>query len=66
MLEVFRGEKHIDILKGLKCFKDIKDEIVKKYEEDGEKYYKTIEEYINNYESKILGKTPRESRKKKK
>ena len=62
-LKYFRGEKHIDILKGLKCFKDIKDEIVKKYEEDGEKYYKTIEEYINNYESKILGKTPRKSRK---
>lgn len=62
-LKNFRGEQYIDILKGLKSFNDIKDEIIEKYEEDGNEYYKTIEYYINNYEKIILSKTPRRSRK---
>ena len=62
----FSGEKHIDILEGLKCFVDIKDEISKKYENnaDGEKYYQAIKYYLNNYEKIILNKKARKPRKK--
>ena len=49
----FRGEKYISELDGLKCFCDIKNEIMEKY--DGVDYITQLEYYIKNYE-KIIDK----------
>ena len=62
-LKHFRGEIKVDILEGLTCFNDIKDEIKNKYDKDGEEYYETLEYYLNNYEEIINKKRPRKSRK---
>ena len=50
----FRGEKYINELDGLKCFCDIKNEIMEKYD-DGVDYITQLEYYIKNYE-KIIDK----------
>ena len=63
-LRHFRGEEYIAILDGLKCFNDMKDEILIKYEEDGNDYYETLKYYLNNYEKIIYKKRARKSRKK--
>ena len=62
-LRTFRGEKHIDILEGFKSFDDIKDEIITKYKDDGEKYYDSIKYYLDNYEKITLKKTPKNRKK---
>ena len=63
-LRHFRGEEHINILDGLVCFKDMKNEILIKYAEDGNDYYETLKYYLNNYENIIYKKKARKSRKK--
>ena len=65
-LKHFRGEEHNDLLYGLKCFKDMKDEILEDYEEDGDEYYEVLEYYLNNFENIINNKRPRKTRKSKK
>jgi hypothetical protein len=62
-LKHFRGEEHNELLDGLKCFKDIKDEILDQYKEDGDEYYEVLEYYLNNFEEIINNKRPRKSRK---
>ena len=56
----FIGKKHIGILNGLKCYKDLKEEIIKKYE-DGEEYSQNLEYYLNNFEEIINKKKARNS-----
>ena len=63
-LKHFRGEEHINILDGLIYFKDMRDEILNKYEEDGNDYYETLKYYLDNYEQIIYKKKARKSRKK--
>ena len=58
-LKHFRGEEKIDLLDGLKCFKDIKNDIIDKYEKDGDEYYNTLNYYLNNYERIINNKKSR-------
>ena len=58
-LKHFRGEEKIDLLDGLKCFKDIKNDIIDKYEKDGDEYYNTLFYYLNNYERIINNKKSR-------
>lgn len=62
-LKHFRGEEYIKILDGLICFKDMKNEILEKYEEDGTDYYETLKYYLNNYEGIIHKKKARKPRK---
>ena len=54
---------HIDILNGLKCYKDLKEEIIKNYE-DGEEYSQCLEFYLNNFEEIINKKKARNSKRK--
>ena len=62
-LAYFRGEKRIDVLEGLKCFNDMKNEIINKFKEDGVDYYNTLKYYLDNFEQIINKKKARKSRK---
>ena len=62
-LKHFRGEYYINELEGLKCFNDIKNDIIKKYPKDGEEYIEYLNYYINNFETIINNKRSRKSRK---
>ena len=63
-LKHFSGEEHNDLLKGLKCFKDIKNEIViNDNKEDNVEYYDILEFYLKNYEKIINNKRPRNPKK---
>ena len=62
-LKHFTGEEPNELLDGLKCLKDIKDEIVNDNEEDGDEYYDVIEYYLNNYGAILNNKRPRKPRK---
>lgn len=64
-LRHFRGEIHIEELDGLKCFNDIKNEILDKYSEDGSNYYEVLKNYLIRYEEIIGNKKSRRARKKK-
>ena len=64
-LEHFIGKKYIKELNGLKCFKQIKDNILKEYKEDGKVYIKYLDFYLENFENIINIKEPRKPRKKK-
>ena len=59
----FSGEKHNDLLNGLKCFKDIKNEIIKKIKEDEVEYYDILEYYLKNYEELLNNKRSRKQQK---
>ena len=59
----FRGEIHNEMLEGLTCFKDIKNEIINKYD-DGIEYYNQMKYYLDNYEKIINKKRARRPRKK--
>ena len=63
-LKHFIGEEYIPLLDGLTCFRDIKDDIAEKYDEDGEEYSQAIEYYLNHFETIINNKKPRKPRKK--
>ncbi len=57
-LKNFRGDTGLDELKGFKNLDDfVKEEIVKKSEENGEEYSKYFAYYIKNYEKLINKKT---------
>ena len=62
-LKHFRGENYIYELEGLKCFNDIKSDIVERYPEDGEEYIEYLNYYINNFETIINNKRSRKPRK---
>ena len=61
-LKHFTGEEPNELLDGLKCLKDMKNEIVNDNEEDGDEYYEVLEYYLNNYEAIINNKRPRKPR----
>ena len=62
-LKHFTGEIKIDLLDGLKCFEDIKNDIMDNYEDDGLDYYNTLKYYLNNFEVIINNKKARKPRK---
>jgi hypothetical protein len=62
-LKHFTGEIKIDLLDGLKCFEDIKNDIMDNYEDDGLDYYNTLKYYLNNFEVIINNKKARQPRK---
>jgi hypothetical protein len=64
-MEHFIAKKYRKELKGLKCFKEIKDTILNKYKEDGKLYIKYLDYYLNNFEKIINIKGPRKHREKK-
>lgn len=64
-LEHFVGDKEIEELKGLKLFSELKEEIVKKYEKDGESYYQNLNIFLKEFEKKINRAKPRKKRDKK-
>lgn len=51
---------------GLKCFSEIKNEIIKKYPQDGEDYYTSLKYYFDNFEEIIMNKRARKPRNKNK
>ena len=62
-LKHFIEKEQIDELLGLKCFSQIKDEILKKYPQDGNNYYDNLKFYYENYEDLLDQKRPRKSKK---
>ena len=64
-LKHFNKKKIIPELFGLKCFSDIKNEILNKYPKDGEDYYSELQYYFDNYEKIIMKKKARKKRSKK-
>ena len=62
-LKHFSGVENNDLLKGLKYFKDLKNDIINKYEEEGDEYYRILEYYLINYEDIINNKRTRSQRK---
>ena len=62
-LKHFRGELFINELNGLKTFNQIKDDILKKYPDDGEEYIEILDYYLQNYEEIINNKKARKLRK---
>ena len=64
-LEHFIENKEIDELKGLKLFSELKEEIVKKHEKDGEAYYENLKIFLKDFENKINRAKPRKKREKK-
>ena len=64
-MEHFIAKKYRKELKGLKCFKEIKDTILNKYKEDGQFYIKYLDYYLKNFEKIINIKGPRKHREKK-
>lgn len=64
-LNHFIGKEKIDELQGMKCFSEIKDDILKKYPKDGDTYCENLEYYLNNYEVIIEQKKARKPRKNK-
>ena len=65
-LKHFRGEESNGLLNGLKCFKNMKEEIINDYKEDGDEYYEVLQYYLNNFETIINNKRTRKTRKSKK
>ena len=62
-LKHFRGDSHIIELEGLKCFSQIKNDILNKYTKDGEDYIGNLEYYLKNYEEIINHKKARKRKK---
>ena len=62
-LEHFIGIKQIDELNGLILFKDHKEQIIQKYEEDGELYYQNLEIFLKEFEQRINNAKPKNHKK---
>ena len=62
-LRHFSGKEHNNLLLGLKCFKDLKNEIINKYKEEGDEYFNVLEYYLGNYEEIVNKKRARIPRK---
>ena len=58
----FIGEKEIDELQGLTLFCELKEEIIKKHEKDGESYYENLKLFLKGFENKITRAKSRKKR----
>ena len=62
VVDHFIGKKHIDILNGLECYEDFRDNVVEQYD-DKEFYSITLKYYLNNFKDLVFIKKGRKSRK---
>lgn len=60
-IEHFAGTKQIEELNGLTLFSELKEQIVKKYKEDGESYYQNLEFFLKEFEKRINNAKPRKN-----
>ena len=58
-LEHFIGNRKIDELTGMTLFKELKEDIIKKYEDDGETYYENLQIFLKEFEKRINNSKPR-------
>lgn len=63
-VEHFAGNKEIEELRGLRLFSELKNEIIDKYETDGESYYENLKIFLKEFENKINKVKPRKKKKK--
>jgi len=61
-LNHFSGNKLIDELNGLTLFSELKDQILTKYEKDGESYFKNLEKFFKEFEQRINNAKPRQKK----
>ena len=52
-MEHFIGDKQIQELNGLTLFKELKDDIIKKYGKEGETYYENLRIFLKGFENRI-------------
>lgn len=52
-VEHFIGKKQIEELNGLTLFSELKENIIEKYEDDGETYYENLKIFLKEFEYKI-------------
>ena len=64
-VEHFVGNKTIEALNGMKLFSDLKEQIINKYEEDGESYYENLKIFLKGFEDRINRAKSRKKRTKK-
>ena len=57
-------EHLIEELRGLRLFSELKEEILKKYEKDGENYYNNLQIFLKDFENRVNKAKPRKKRKK--
>ena len=58
----FIGEKEIEEFQGLTLFCELKEEIIKKHEKDGESYYENLKLFLKGFENKITRAKSRKKR----
>ena len=58
----FIGDKEIEELNGLTLFSELKEEIIKKHEKDGESYYENLKLFLKGFENKITRAKSRKKR----
>ena len=58
----FIGNKNIEELNGLTLFNELKEEIVNKYDNDGESYYENLRLFLIDFENKIIRAKSRKKR----
>ena len=63
-VEHFIGNKNIVELNGLILFSELKEQIISKYDKDGETYYETLRLFLQEFENKIKRAKPRRKKKK--
>ena len=63
-VEHFIGNKNIVELNGLILFSELKEQIINKYDKDGETYYETLRLFLQEFENKIKRAKSRRKRKK--
>lgn len=63
-LNHFCGKAYFNELEGLKSFHDLKNDIIAKYPDDGDEYFRHLEYYLNNFETIVNNKRERNSYKK--
>ena len=60
----FIENKQIEELNGLKLFSELREQILNKYEEDGESYYENLKIFLKDFKNKINRAKPRKKRNK--
>ena len=63
-LDHFIENKKIEELNGLTLYSELKEEIINKYENDGESYYENLKLFLKQFQNKINRAKPRKKRKK--
>ena len=62
-LRHFINQESINELEGMKCFNEIKNDLLEKFPQDGEEYIDSLDIYLKNFEELINNKKSRKSKK---